>query len=100
MPFCVYSSSCTIVASVFFKGRWFCLDHAMRIKQQLEQIIAIKEKREGRVIPSYEKIPINNPRYAKDKSERIVKIRGTHMTISKKELSELETPVFLGASST
>ncbi|HZW58248.1 MAG TPA: hypothetical protein VFF30_18310 [Nitrososphaerales archaeon] len=96
MSRCVYDQLCKEPVRIMFKGRLLCSSHARFVQEQLDQIIRHAESREKRIIPMHEKIGINNPRYACDESGHIVKLRGTHLTITKEEIVALRTSVSTG----
>ena len=89
MAHCVYSLDCKSTASIYFKGRFFCTDHARLIKERLTRIVTDVEKRVCKPIPKNQKIGINNPREFLDSNGKLVKLRGQHLTISKHELDTI-----------
>lgn len=89
MAHCVYLSSCGSTATILFKGKMLCKEHAKQVRKKIEAIIDRKEKREKRVITSNEEISLHNPRLVRDNDGRVVKIRGTRLVIRKKDLERL-----------
>lgn len=80
-----------VEAPYYFKGHFLCLICWQTVKGNLNAIISKIEEREKRTIPDDEEIGINQPRLAHDEFDRVIKLRGTHFTITKEELRHPRT---------
>lgn len=92
MATCVYYSGCGSPASVFFKGRMFCINHAREIQNKLRKVISDKEAREKRSIPENEEIAINNQRSVQTQ-RGLTPIRGTRFVVTKAEVRRMIIPI-------